>query len=76
MKTIRIYDMAGLRWDKYNYCFRCKQTNCDICNLKFICFTNGNVVNILDKYLVEYLHKQSWYKVREKFFKRYENRKS
>jgi len=41
----------------YSYAFRCRGGSCDNCRLRFLCFTGGNIMYIIDGELVEKLDK-------------------
>jgi len=53
MKIFNIYEEDYL--DDWLYSFHCERTNCEICNYKFLCYTNGAVINIVDSKLISKL---------------------
>jgi hypothetical protein len=79
MKTFRLFENKAdtrLRWWDSVYTFYCRNGECNNCKRKFLCYTNGNIVNIVDDKLINKLKRiggrHSWdYKrdvVRKMFF--------
>ena len=58
MKEIRILETSKPHPQYYGICFRCDETLCDKCRLKFRCYTDRERLILIDKALYDWLRSE------------------